>query len=497
MDGPSDEDPKLQETPEGEQEDQEGHFPMPSPWAAAFAVIALLAFGVGLGVYVRPQESSPVLLASSPSGTTSSTTTTSTSSSESEAGSESEEESSSGGSESEKGSTGSEASAEAEGSEGKGAAGGKGSEGKEEGSKGKGSQGSSGGKTESKLPPIKHVFVIVLGEQGYEAAFGVASNAPYLAKTLREQGELVGDYFAVASGQLANEIALISGQGPTPQTGSDCPVYEALSPGKSGSEGQVLGTGCVYPASALTVGDQLDTAEATWKAYIQGLGEGASAGLQGKCPNPTLGASDPFSSPTSANPFATWRDPFLYFRSVTSSPDCAEDNVGLGQLSKDLASTNTTPSLSYIAPDPCEGGDSGACGSGGLPAAEGFLRKVVPEIESSAAYKEGGMIAITFDQAPQSGTGADDSGCCATPKYPNLPASTPTTAANGEPVGGGRTGLLLISKYVKPDSSYVTGQYNHYSLLASIEALFKLKSLGYAGNVQLPAFEKAVYNAYS
>jgi hypothetical protein len=496
MDDSPNDDPKLGETPDGEQEEQEGHFPMPSPWAAAFAVIALLAFGVGLGLYVRPQESSPVLLAASPSGTTSSTTTTSTSSGESEEGSEPEEGSSSGGSESEEGSKGSEASSEEEGSESKGAAGGKGSK-SEEGSKGKGSEGSSGGKTESKLPPIKHVFVIVLGEQGYEAAFGVASKAPYLAKTLREQGELVGDYFAVASGQLANEIALISGQGPTPQTGSNCPVYEALSPGTSGSEGQALGTGCVYPASALTVGDQLAAAEGTWKAYIQGLGEGSSAGLQGKCPNPTLGGGDPFSSPTSANPFVTWRDPFLYFRSVISSPDCAEDNVGLGQLAKDLASAGTTPSLSYIAPDPCEDGDSGACGSGGLPAAEGFLRKVVPEIESSAAYEEGGMIAITFDQAPQSGTGADDSGCCATPKYPNLPASTPTTTAAGEPVGGGRVGMLLISKYVKPNSSYVTGEYNHFSLLASVEALFKLKALGYAGNVQLPAFEKAVYNAYS
>jgi hypothetical protein len=488
-------DPQLQQTPEGEQEDEEGRFPMPSPWAAAFAVIALLAFGVGLGVYVRPQESSPVLLAASPSGTASSTTTTSTSSSETEAASGSEEESSSG-SESEEESKGSEASSKEDGAKGKEAAsGGKGSEG-EERSKGKGSEGSSGSKTESKLPPIKHVFVIVLGEQGYEAAFGVASKAPYLAKTLREQGELIGDYFAVASGQLANEIALIGGQGPTPQTGSNCPVYEALAPGKSGSEGQVLGTGCVYPASALTVGDQLLAAEDTWKAYVQGLGEGSSASLQGKCPNPTLGAGDPYSAPTSANPFATWRDPFLYFRSVTSNPSCAEENVGIGQLSKDLASASTTPSLSYIAPDPCEDGDTGACGSG-LPGAEGFLRKVVPEIESSAAYKEGGMIAIAFDQAPQSGTGADDSGCCATPKYPNLPASTPTTTATGEPVGGGRVGLLLISKYVKPNSSYVTGQYNHYSLLASIEALFKLQALGYAGNVQLPAFERAVYNAYS
>jgi phosphatidylinositol-3-phosphatase len=484
------EDPERKQDSEAEQEDQEGSFPMPSPWAAAFAVIALLAFGVGLGLYVRPQESSPVLLASSPSGTTSSTT--STSSSESEAASKEE---SSGGSESEEETKGSEASNKEAAAKGKEAEG-KGSE-SEEGSKGKGSEGNSGSKTQSKLPPIKHVFVIMLGEQSYESTFGSGSKAPYLASTLRQQGELVDDYYGVASGQLANEIASISGQGPTPQTGSDCPLYEALSPGSSGSEGQALGTGCVYPSSALTVGDQLAAAEDTWKAYIQGLDEGSSAEMQGKCPSPALGAKDPNSTPSSNSPFVTWRDPFLYFRSVTSSPGCAEENVGIGQLSKDLASASSTPSLSYIAPDPCEDGDPGACGSGGLPAAESFLHKVVPEIESAAAYKEGGMIAITFDQAPQSGTGADDSGCCATPTYPNLPASTPTTTATGQPIGGGRVGMLLISKYIEPGSSYVAGQYNHYSLLASIEALFGLQPLGFAGNVQLPTFEKAVYKDYS
>jgi hypothetical protein len=490
-------DPEHKQDHETEQEDQEGSFPMPSPWAAAFAVIALLAFGVGLGLYVRPQESSPLLLASSPSGTTSSTTTTSTSS-ESEGASK---EGSSSGSESEEESKGSEASSKEATSQGKEEessgkeSSGKGSE-SEEGSEGKGSKGSSGAKTQSKLPPIKHVFVIMLGEQGYESAFGPGSKAPYLASTLRQQGELVDDYYGVASGQLANEIATISGQGPTPQTGSDCPLYEALSPGSSGSEGQVLGTGCIYPSSALTIGDQLAAVEDTWKAYIQGLDEGSSADLQGKCPNPALGAGDPNSTPSANSPFVTWRDPFLYFRSVTSSPGCAEENVGIGQLSKDLASVSSTPSLSYIAPDPCEDGDAGACGSGGLPAAEGFLHTVMPEIESSAAYKEGGMIAITFDQAPQSGSGADDSGCCATPQYPNLPSGTPTTTATGQPIGGGRVGMLLISKYIEPGSSYVAGQYNHFSLLASIEALFGLQPLGFGSNVQLPTFEKAVYKKY-
>ncbi|HEX4628173.1 MAG TPA: hypothetical protein VH137_05215, partial [Gemmatimonadales bacterium] len=139
----------------------------------------------------------------------------------------------------------------------------------------------------------------------------------------------------------------------------------------------------------------------------------------------------------------------------------------------------------------------------------------------------GGLIAITFDQAPQSGPGADSSGCCTTSAYPNLPpaptGSTGSTGATGAtgaagttgvtgtpptgttgattgapeatPPGGGQVGLLLVSKYVKPGSINVTGQYDHFSLLASIEDLFGLSHLGYAGAPGLPAFDKSVYNA--
>ncbi len=493
------------------EEEQEGQFAMPSPLAGAFAVIALLAFGVALGRYVRPAASNtPVVLAASTSGTSSASPTTTTESTpkpqdeppKAEAGTGTEGASSEGaGSQAkEEGSPGSaeESKSEAEPKQ-KNASRTEGS--RKDESKGKGSAGAgSGNKTGSPtLPPIKHVFVIMLGDQGYEGLFGSGAQAPYLATTLREQGELIGDYYGVASGELANEIALVSGQGPTPQTASNCPIYEDLPPAQQGPEGQTRGSGCVYPISTLTVGDQLVAAGDTWKAYVQGLDEAPAAGSQDRCPNPALGAADPNSAPTASTPYVTWRDPFLYFHSAIESSSCAQDNVGVNQLPADLKSATGTPSLSYIAPDPCDDGDSEPCATGapaGPAAAEGFLRSVVPEIEGSAAYKEGGLIAITSDEALQSGPGADTTGCCATPTYPNLPASTTTSSTTGQPSGGGRVGLLLISKYVKPGSSDVTGQYNHFSLLASIEALFKLKTLGYAGNIQLPTFEKAVYNAY-
>ncbi len=387
----------------------------------------------------------------------------------------------------------------------------------------------------SKLPPIKHVFLIVLSDQGYDAMFG-GSTASYLSQALPKQGELLPDYYAVTGGELANEIALISGQGPTPQTAANCPTFAPLAPGTAGAEGQVLGEGCVYPQSTQTLADQLTAAGKSWRAYIGGA-ESAPAGQPQSCRHPALGSADPNQTPVPGDPYVTWRNPFVYFQSLTSGQACTEDDVSLQQLQPDLASASKTPSFAYISPSRCQDGSEEPCAPGqpaGLAAADTFLEKVVPEIEASPAYKEGGLIAITSDQAPQSGPNADSSGCCTTSAYPNLPAAAPgstttttpapatattsttpeaptsgaTTPASGSgsagssptptgtPAGGGKVGLLLISKYVKPGSVNAIGQYNHFSLLLSIEDLFGLKPLGYAAAPgQLP-FDKSVFNAY-
>ncbi|HEY1247339.1 MAG TPA: hypothetical protein VGF29_21160, partial [Hyphomicrobiaceae bacterium] len=100
------------------------------------------------------------------------------------------------------------------------------------------------------LPPIKHVFLIVLNDQGYDQTFGDNSQAPYLSKTLRPEGELLTNYYGVTSGSLANQIALISGQGPNPQTAANCPQFTDVTPGTVDKDGQVTGAGCLYPAQA-------------------------------------------------------------------------------------------------------------------------------------------------------------------------------------------------------------------------------------------------------
>jgi phosphatidylinositol-3-phosphatase len=352
--------------------------------------------------------------------------------------------------------------------------------------------------TEAPLPPVKHVFMIVLADQGFNEMFGESSAAPYLAKTLRGQGELLTNYYAVAQGDLANENAILSGQGPTPQTAANCPSYTEISPGTASAEGQVTGNGCVYPAATMTLPGQLAAAGKTWKAYVEGIGNGG-AGQPSTCRHPALGSPDANQAPLPADAYETWRNPFVYFDSLTGGAECAQDDVGIEQLQPDLQAASSTPSLSYIVPSACHDGGEKPCEPGqpaGLAAAEPFLKTVVPEIEASPAYKEGGLIAITSDQAPQTGPNADSSSCCGTPQYPNLPAgsSAPASGPVKPTGGGGRVGLLLISPYVKPASVDETSYYNHFSLLHSFEELFGLQPLGYAANPALTGFESGVYN---
>src|SRR5439155_8236585 len=95
---------------------------------------------------------------------------------------------------------------------------------------------------------------------------------------------------------------------------------------------------------------------------------------------------------------------------------------------------------------------------------------------------------ITFDEAEPTGDAADASACCNEPPGPN----TAMPGIFGP--GGGRTGAVILSQFVKP-GSVNDHEYNHYSMLRSIENLFHLKHLGYAGQAGLRPFGSDVYNA--
>ena len=387
------------------------------------------------------------------------------------------------------------------------------------------------------LPPIKHVFLIVLSDKGFSQTFAPTSQDHYLSRTLTRQGKLIQYYYAVAPSPLANAIALISGQGPTQQTAADCPRFSLLTPAAKHAEGQVIGSGCVYPSRTQTLADQLSAKHLAWRAYVQSIGK-AGHGQQ-TCRHPSIGSTDRNQSPRPGDPYVTWTNPFVYFLSLSKGGACNKYDVSLDKLANDLKAARTAASFAYIVPSPCDDGSEQPCAPharSGLASADVFLKSVVPEIEHSAAYRDHGLIAITFDQAPQTGPYADASACCSNPTYPNLAgkpgtggttttptsttptSTTPTTTTQaGTPTtpipttttatstgtgqttptgGGGQVGLLLISSYVKPGTTDVIDYDNHFSLLASIENIFGLGRLGYASDLSLPVFDAAVFNGH-
>lgn len=337
------------------------------------------------------------------------------------------------------------------------------------------------------LPEIKHVFVIMLGEGGYEETFGEASTSKFLSEELPAQGELLSNYYAVTKGQLANQIALLSGQGPTPETQANCPNYGDVAPGAESAEGQVEGNGCVYPATTKTLPGQLAEAKLKWKAYIEGIEDGAAAAQPTSCRHPALGTPDPNQATTPEDAYVTWRNPFVYFHSIVDAPECAAADVGLPQLAIDLKlKAEKFPTLAYVSPSPAS-------------SPEEFLKTVVPQIKESLAYKDGGMLAITSAQAPQEGEHADESGCCINPVFPNLPppaSEAPPTGPARETGGGGRVGLLLLSPYVEPGTTSET-YFNHFSLLDTIEELLGLERIGYGADPAITGFDESIFNAGS
>ena len=330
------------------------------------------------------------------------------------------------------------------------------------------------------LPGAKHVFVINLENKGYDETWGPGSAAPYLSTTLRSQGVLLDSYYGTAHNSQPNYVAEISGQGPNPQMQADCQTYSPFVGSGTAAPGQAVGDGCVFPSTVKTVADQLTASGRTWKGYMEDMGT--------PCRHPALGALDDTQKAKVGDEYAARHNPFMYFQSITGSADCATNDVDLSNLPTDLATVATTPNLSLITPNLCDDGHDSPCVDGrpgGLVSADAWLKQWVPKITSSPAFRQDGVLVITFDESD--GPQSDASNCCNEGPGPN--SALPGIAG----LGGGRVGALVLSPFVK-GGTWSTTPYNHYSLLASIEDTFGLPYLGYAATPGLNRFGLDVYN---
>jgi hypothetical protein len=359
---------------------------------------------------------------------------------------------------------------------------------------------------------IKHVFVIVLENEGFDVTFGPSSKAPFLSKTLVSQGVLLSQYYGTGHVSLDNYVAMLSGQAATPQTRNDCVTYADYILTGVTSDGQAIGTGCVYPSSIKTLPDQLNAIGKTWRGYMEDMGNDSTR-ESATCGHPALNTVDltqtaeaPSASVPLGDQYASRHDPFVYFHSIIDSPDCGKNVVNLTQLPQDLAHEETTPNFVFITPNLCDDGHDAPCKNGqpgGLVSADAFLQKWIPLIQSSKAYQEDGLIVINFDESGltvqasangQLSITAEGLFCCNEQPGPNLapfPQTTnitPTVSLTFQSYGGDRTGAVLLSPFLKPGTVSET-PFNHYSLLKSLEDIFDTDGyLGYAGQPGLVGF---------
>jgi hypothetical protein len=320
------------------------------------------------------------------------------------------------------------------------------------------------------VPAVKHVFVVVLENKDYDLSFGPHAKSEQLGKVLPAHGVLLTQYYGIAHNSLPNYIAMVSGQGPNPVTQSDCQIFQEFLPGTIGADGQAMGFGCVYPSNVKTVADQLEAAGLTWGGYMEDMGNSTTE--DETCRHPALNMPDSTQHATATDQYAARHNPFVYFHSIIDRPSCHDNDVPLDRLQADLQAYETTPNLTFITPDLCSDGHDEPCADGrpgGYASIDAFLKEWVPRITASPAYLRDGALIVTFDESE---SGAE--GCCVQdhPNTPNAGGQTPGP-------GGGRTGTVVLSPFVRAGTTTDT-PYNHYSFLRTVEDIFGLAPLGYA-----------------
>jgi hypothetical protein len=216
---------------------------------------------------------------------------------------------------------------------------------------------------------IKHVWMIVLSDKSFAAAFTGLNKNTYLSSTLRHQGVLVKNYYATGHYSMDDYISLVSGQGPEPDTQNDCDgpasnlgsdtgISESATNGIVDTNdvnlGQVISrpgpnspetssphttNGCVYPLDVPTLFNQFNAAGVTWKGYAQDLGDVADREQPADCGYPGTSSNNADTNPTDlANPagdvtslvgaqaddqYVASHFPFPWFHSLTggTNPD--------------------------------------------------------------------------------------------------------------------------------------------------------------------------------
>jgi phosphatidylinositol-3-phosphatase len=279
----------------------------------------------------------------------------------------------------------------------------------------------------SNLKNFQHVFIIMMENTSYTSLIG-NSNAPWINFAAKTYG-LATSYFGVTHPSQPNYIAATSGS--TNGVTSDADVT----------------------INVPNIVDQIEASGRTWKAYMQSFSLCVTP-LDSVCGNQL---------------YERKHDPFVSYQDVQNNPARLANIVDFSQFATDLAN-NTVPDYSWISPDQC----TDMHGRGGtdpktdpcnfanvqqlIATGDAFLSSTVSAIMNSRAWNGNSIIFVTWDESDFPFN--DVSGCC-----------------DAKP-GGGHVVMLTISH---SDHSARTSDvdYNHYSMLSTIEGGWQLGCLAF------------------
>lgn len=262
------------------------------------------------------------------------------------------------------------------------------------------------------------------------SAAGHISHVILILMENEEYGSVIGSPDAPYQNGLASKYALAADYFGVAHP--SLPNYLALVAGSTfGVSSDCLPAQCSFPSGVPTIAALLDSRGLTWREYAESM--------QANCSQT--------NSPDGM--YFTKHNPLVYFGSITgnngtgpASNYCDSHVVPIDQFYSDLQAGDV-PNFSFITPNICD--DAHSCP---LSVGDSWLQGLIPKITGSSSFPSTAVF-IVYDEG----------------------------ATNDTAGGGGQVPCILVSPFAKP--GYLSNvNYDHYSLLATVEEIFKLGDLG-------------------
>ncbi|GAA2244589.1 hypothetical protein GCM10010430_28010 [Kitasatospora cystarginea] len=217
----------------------------------------------------------------------------------------------------------------------------------------------------SSVPGYDHVFTVMMENTDYSQIMNDPADTPYM-HSLMSQGATLTDAHGVYHPSDEN--------------------YLAIAGGDTYTKGATYWPNINSPQRNL--GDTIEEAGKSWKAYEQGMGT----------PCNTTTQYDAKYEPDDA--------PFINYTDIGgNAARCAAHLFDTSQLTTDLRSAATTPNFSWIAADDYYDGEASGNGNAtSLQVQDGWLKQTLAPVLSSPAWtQERSLLILTWDESENEG----------------------------------------------------------------------------------------------